>query len=481
MSRRRIWVYLGLAIAVVTLIWGRGLVAGEDREHRYLIRNASFVLTMDPRLGDGLLGLLKDADVLIVGDQIEAVGDLARYPADPARVRVIDGHGMLVMPGFVDTHDHLWQSIIRGCGTDGNVSTWFTKCGFPLNRSQLSESDTYAAVRLSTIGLISTGVTTVVDWSHAFNPGFVRGNLRALNDSGLRYVFAMDISTGTDLKVVKAEFIDSNPLATVQVAGRPGDPKGLEVATALARELGVKLHFHILEDPAASAERDFKALEDSGAFALGRDLLAAHAIHMKPERIAKFAEVGVAVSHQPLSNMRLASGIMPYSQMQDAGIRIGLGLDGGTNDTTDAFNNMRAAVGLQRALAFKPLTAPTVEQVLRAATMGGAEVIGMESRIGSLTPGKQADVLVIDMRALNFAPVFRPAAQLVFNAQPQNVSWMFVAGRVLKEDGNVKNVNERQVIEAAQTVSDRIAPLLEPTPTPTPAAGGLVNGRFPGN
>jgi 5-methylthioadenosine/S-adenosylhomocysteine deaminase len=183
---------------------------------------------------------------------------------------------------------------------------------------------------------------------------------------------------------------------------------------------------------------------------------------MKPEQIAKFAELGAAVSHQPLSNMRLASGIMPYPQMQAAGIRIGLGLDGGTNDTPDAFNNMRAAVGLQRALATQPLTAPTVEQVLRAATMGGAEVIGMQSKIGSLTPGKQADVIVIDMRALNFAPVLRPTAQLVFNAQPQNVKWMFVAGRALMEDGKLKDVNKRKVIEAAQAVSDRIAHLIQP-------------------
>src|SRR5262249_26025632 len=151
--------------------------------------------------------------------------------------------------------------------------------------------------------------------------------------------------------------------------------------------------------------------------------------------IAELAAHGNAVSHQPLSNMRLASGIMPYTDMTDAGIRIGLGLDGGTNDTADAFNNMRAATGLQRALTRMKTTSPTVEEVLRAATLGGAEVLGMESAIGSLTPGKQADIIVIDMKMVNFAPVLKPAAQLVFNGQPQNVKWVFVAGHAIKEDG----------------------------------------------
>ncbi len=203
-------------------------------------------------------------------------------------------------------------------------------------------------------------------------------------------------------------------------------------------------------------------MEKAGAFDLRRDLIFAHAIHLNDDQIDKIAEVDAAVSHQPLSNMRLASGIMPYPAMQDAGIRIGIGLDGGTNDTIDAFNNVRAATGLQRAKSRDPQESPTVEEVLRAATMGGAEVLDMESEIGSLTPGKQADVIIIDMQALNFAPVLRPVAQIVFNGQTQNVQWVFVAGRVLKENGRVTGVNERKLVEAAQAATDHIKPFIEP-------------------
>src|SRR5262249_57208822 len=115
-------------------------------------------------------------------------------------------------------------------------------------------------------------------------------------------------------------------------------------------------------------------------------------------------EIGVAVSHQPLSNMRLASGIMRYPEMQAAGIRIGIGLDGGTNDTVDALNNVRAATGLQRAKSLDEHGAPTVEEVLRATTMAAAEVLDMASEIGSLTPGKQAAGIVIDAQEFDFAP-----------------------------------------------------------------------------
>ena len=469
MRRAHIGVFLGLVIGVVAAGYGRDRDTGEQASNvgggDYLIRNASLVLTMDPNLGaGGILGQLEDADVLIIGDQIAAVGVNLSAPSG---VNLIDGRGMIVMPGFVDTHDHLWQSIIRGCAADGDLLVWLRRCVRPLRTPLFSESDAYAAVRLSTTGLINTGVTTVVDWSHAFNPDFVRGNLRALNDSGLRYAFAMigTAADGSDIKAAKAEFIDPNPLGTLQVAAtpRPGAVSGnTAVATAVAKELGVKLHFHLNEHPDERLDEPFEILEAAGAFDLGRDLIAAHVIHVTTKEIKRLAEIGVAVSHQPLSNMRLASGIMRYPDFQAAGIRLSLGLDGGTNDTIDAFNNMRAAVGLQRAKAVDEHASPTVPEVLRAATMGGAETLDIESRIGSLTPGKQADVIVIDPRALNFAPVLRLENQIVFNGQPQNVKWVFVAGRALKEDGKIKGANKRELIEAAQTAIDHIVPLLQP-------------------
>jgi 5-methylthioadenosine/S-adenosylhomocysteine deaminase len=457
MRRAHIGVFFGLLIGVVAAGSGQALGGG------YLIRHAARVLTMDPSLGDrSLLGQLEEADVLIVGDHIAAVG--ANLSA-PSGVHVIDGRGMIVMPGFVDTHDHLWQCLIRGCATNGHLFQWLGRCVFPLTTSPISEADGYAGTRLATVGLINTGVTTVVDWNHAFNFGFARGSLRALNESRLRYAFAMVPGTtdGADVLAAKAEFIDPNPLARLQIAARTSPLEVTAAQTTIAKEIGgVKLHFHLLEQESDVESDPFGVMEAAGAFDLGRDLLFAHVIHVTDAEIAKIAEVGAAVSHQPLSNMRLASGIIRYADFKAAGIRIGIGLDGGTNDTIDAFNNIRAATGLQRAKSHNPQESPTVEEVLRAATMGGAEALDMEREIGSLTPGKQADVIVIDMHALNFSPVLRPVAQIVFNGQTQNVKWVFVAGRTLKEDGQVKGADERHLVEAAQAATDHITPFLQP-------------------
>jgi len=462
MRRAHIGIVLTLVIGGVAAGYGQALGGG------YLIRNASLVLTMDQGLGDqSVLGQLEDADVLLVDDTIAAVGVNLLKPSGTA---VIDGRGMIVMPGFVNTHDHTLQSLIRGCGLDDNVVGWLERCPGGIRRAAATESEIYAAVRLSTAGLIDTGVTTVVDWPGRFDTPVVRGNVRALVDSKMRFAvavfgFALDGSDiATTVSAIKHEFIDPNPLATLQVATHPAPFFAAHVtkATEAALSFGIKLHFHLLENIANVTENPLQVLQTAGAFALGRDLHAAHFVHASDSDIATLASLQASVAHNPLSNMRLASGIMPYADVQNAGIRLSLGLDGGTNDTTDMFNNMRVAVGLQRAKSLDPHVAPTVAAVLRAATLGGAETLDMESQIGSLTPGKQADVIVIDPRTLNFAPPVAPVNQLITNGQPQNVKYVFVAGRLLKQNGHLVGVHVGTLIQNAQTAADRIAPFLEP-------------------
>jgi 5-methylthioadenosine/S-adenosylhomocysteine deaminase len=458
--------HIGIVLTVVIGVVATG--AGQALGGGYLIRNASLVLTMDPSLGDeSILGQLKDADVLIEEDHIAAVGENLPKPSGTS---VIDGRGMIVMPGFVDTHDHTLQSLIRGCGVDANVVTWLDRCPGGIRRAAATEDEIYAAVRLSTAGLIDTGVTTVADWPGRFDTGVYRGNVRALVDSKMRFAlavfgFALDGSDITAMvSSIKQEFIDPNSLAAIQVATAPAPFFATHVdrATQAALFFGIKLHFHLLENIADVAASPLKVLEDAGAFDLGRDLHAAHFVHASDADIATLASLQASVAHNPLSNMRLASGIMRYPDIQNADIRLGLGLDGGTNDTTDMFNNMRVAVGLQRAKSLNALGSPTINEVLRAATLGGAEVLDMESQIGSLTPGKQADVIVIDPRTLNFAPEVALVNQLITNGQPQNVKYVFVAGRLLKQNDHLVGVNVGTLIQNAQTAADRIAPFLQP-------------------
>ena len=222
----------------------------------------------------------------------------------------------------------------------------------------------------------------------------------------------------------------------------------------LARELGVKHHVHLLENIKDRKEHMFDVLAEADA--LGPDLLAAHGIHLSDREIRILAEHDVRILHNPLSNMRLASGIIRLPELKQAGVQVGLGLDGGTNDNSDMFNTMRAAVGLQRARSLRPDVFPTVSEALRMATVDGAKLLDIFHRVGSLTPGKQADLIILNPETVNFAPRWDWPSQIVFNGQPQNVQWVFVSGQALKKDGKLVGANTSAIMKAAQQASTRI-------------------------
>lgn len=437
------------------------LPAMAQQPGRTIIRHADLLITMEPQLGDGPLGLIRNGDVLLAGDRILAVGT----GLDGAGARLVDATGKIVLPGFVDVHNHLWQALIRGCGTSLAVGEWLQACVFPVADLRLSAQEVYAVVRLSTLDLLGAGVTTVVDWSHAFSPDFARGNLQALLDSGLRFAFAYRgrLEHVEAMQALKRDLIDPTPRGSFQVGGPHPTIAETSVQTLrrmaeLAGEMDVKLHVHLLEAEPTRQEEPLRALDLAGA--LGPRLIGAHAIHVSEDEFALLAERGVRLAHCPLSNMRLASGVMRLGAIRARGMRVGLGLDGGANDTSDMFNTMRAAVGLQRAVTQNPAAYPSVADALRLATLGGAEVLDMAGEIGSLAPGKQADLIILNPQALNFAPRLDDVSQVVFNAQPHNVDWVFVEGRVLKEQGHLVGVNSAAVIAEANRVAQRVRPML---------------------
>jgi 5-methylthioadenosine/S-adenosylhomocysteine deaminase len=266
---------------------------------RTLIRNAALILTMDPTVGAGDLGMLEHADILLEGDHIKEIGHHLGHDG----AWVVNATNKIVLPGFVDTHNHLWQALIRGCATDQDLNGWLGACVFPLFGFNFLPHDVYWGVRLSTLDLISTGVTTVVDWSHAFTPQFVEENVQALSDSGLRFVLAYRGSADpvviAHMKHVKQTLIDPNLRATFQVGSHPGTPPSflpnLLAMSNLAKELGVKLHVHLLENVSQRADQPFDALEQAGA--LGPNLLGAHGIHLTDTEIKILATHNVRIMH----------------------------------------------------------------------------------------------------------------------------------------------------------------------------------------
>jgi 5-methylthioadenosine/S-adenosylhomocysteine deaminase len=341
------------------------------------------------------------------------------------------------------------------------VGEWLQTCVFPVGQLNVTAEEAYAVVRLSTLDVLSTGVTTVVDWSHAFSPDFARGNVQALLDSGLRFAFAYRgrVERVEDMRALKREMIDPNPQASLQIGGmHPSMAEDvlhtLRRMAELAHEMHVKAHVHLLEAERDRQKEPLRALDLAGA--LGPMLVGAHAVHVTDDEIMLLARRGVRLAHCPLSNMRMASGIMRLGAIRAQDLRLGLGLDGGANDTSDMFNIMRAAVGLQRAVTRNPAVYPTVAAALHLATLGGAEVLDMADQIGSLAPGKQADIMVLNPQTLNFAPRCDDVSQVVFNAQPSNVEWVFVDGHVRKERGTLVGVDTEAVIADANRVVRRV-------------------------
>ncbi|MFH8569088.1 amidohydrolase family protein [Streptomyces sp. NPDC017993] len=454
MSRRRLLAGLGgvpVAAGLPAARHDRAVAPGEAPAERRttVLRGADLALTMDPEVGDGPLGLLEDGvDVVMRDGAIAAVG---RGLDVPPGARVVDAAGTFVLPGFVDLHNHLWQSSIRGGCATQDVHGWLAAC----NRGTLPRidaQDMYRFVHLAALDALQTGVTTLVDWVHAIPYDTSASYIRALDDSGLRFVYAMAQSAADRdlLPRVAKELLAPLPLASAQVSAHAGMSllKELRLLHETARDMGVMFNCHVLEHRGDRAEEPIRALRTAGAF--GPDLLMNHAIHLTDDEIALTGAHDVRVAHCPLSNMRLASGIMPLPAMHRHGVRAGLGHDGGTNDTSDMFGVMKAAVGLQRARHEDAEIHPTIPAVLRMATLGGAECIGMADRVGSLTPGKRADVIVLDPGTLNFAPRFDRVSQIVLNGQPPNIRDIFVDGRLRKFRGELVGVDTARVVREAE-------------------------------
>ncbi|MEU4844903.1 amidohydrolase family protein [Streptomyces gilvosporeus] len=420
-----------------------------------VLRGAELVLTMDPGIGRGELGELDGGtDVLLHDGRIAALG---RDLPVPRGARVVDATGQLVLPGFVDLHNHLWQSSIRGGCATQDLYGWMSGCE-RVTLPRIGPRDMYRFVHLAALDALTAGVTTVVDWVHPIPYETSERYVRALDDAGLRFVYAA--AQGADavalVPKVKKNLLDPLPLASAQVAVRAGMPALAELREfrEVARDLGVMVNAHVLENRRDRRDEPVRSLRESGVF--GPDLLMNHAVHLTGEEIALTGEHDVRVAHCPLSNMRLASGIMPLPALHRCGVRAGLGHDGGTNDTSDMFALMKAAVGLQRARHEDAGIHPTIPAVLRMATLGGAECLGMADRIGSLTPGKRADVLVLDPATLNFAPRFDWTGQIVLNGQPPNVSYVFVDGRLRKAAGELVDVDTARVVREAERAAAHV-------------------------
>jgi 5-methylthioadenosine/S-adenosylhomocysteine deaminase len=432
-----------------------------------LIRGGT-VITMDPELGD-----LPRGDILIEDGKIAGIEQQIDADAE-----VVDASGRIAIPGFVDTHRHTWEAAIRGCAPNATLDDYFVEV-LDTFAPAYRAADVYASNLAGSLECLNAGITTLVDWSHINNtPEHADAAIRGLQETGIRAQYAYG-SANTSLsdywfeskiaipaedvrRVRETYFSSDDGLLTMGLATRgPGFcvEDVVRAEWSLARELGIPITVHVAMGRVAGRFGMIKQLSDYGL--LGPDTTYIHCCYFSEEEWRLVAESGGSISIAPQVEVQMGHGWPPVMKAIEYGLPPSLSIDVVTTAPGDMFTEMRSAFGTERARVNAecwqadtpvPDTMLTARRMLEMATINGARVAGLDDRTGSLTPGKRADVVLIDARALNVAPVIDPVAAVTLCADVSNVETVMVDGQIRKRDGKLLGDVDRarNLVEAAR-------------------------------
>jgi 5-methylthioadenosine/S-adenosylhomocysteine deaminase len=420
---------------------------------RLLIRNG-FVVSMDPDVGE-----IPNGEVLVEDGVIVDVGrDLGVSDAEE-----IDATGMIVMPGFVDTHRHTWQTPVRGvlpcCTLDNYFAVMLGNVG-----GHYRPEDVHIANHGGALEALNAGVTTLLDWSHISNtPDHSDAAIQGLKDAGIRAIYAHGVPTGTgenwwgfsdlnhpeDIRRIRETYFSSDDgLITLALAARAPGNTNFEVAKhdwELARDLGIRISVHVGMRLTEVHVNHVKNMHELGL--LEADTTYIHCTDSTDEELDLIAETGGTASVAPYVEMLMGHGPPPSGRLVERGVRPSLSVDVVSSVPGEMFTQMRTALVHERILAHTDTPdepfAPTLthRDVLEFATIEGARACALEDKVGSLTPTKQADFVLLNFNAINTAPMVDPIATIVVFADTSNVDSVFVAGRAVKRNGQLVDAN----------------------------------------
>jgi len=442
---------------------------------RVLLRGG-YVLSMDPSVGD-----LPSGDVLIEDGRIAAVAP--SIEVDGGDVEIIDATGRIVLPGFVDTHRHTWQAPWRNIASDWSLFHYLWGMHTGLSKYYRPE-DTYNGNLLGTAEALDSGITTLLDWSHNLKtPDHTDGAIAGLRDSGARTVFAHGGGAPQwanvpgnavphpvdDARRVRAQYFNSDDgLMTMALAIRGPQFTTEAVAAAdfaLAAELDVDVTVHV-GDGELGKTRPIEWLKDN-------DLLSdrttyVHCCTLGDDELKLIADSGGKASVAADVELQMGHGWPATGRLLKVGVRPSLSIDVCTSTGGNMFGLMRTALGTQRGLDNAHLEATggtlangepiplTARDMLEFATIEGARACGLDHKVGSLTPGKDADVILVKTDVLEMSPLNNPLGALVYNAHPGLVDTILVAGRVVKRDGRLTQLDTDKIRAGAQQTRDHV-------------------------
>lgn len=406
---------------------------------------------------------------VVSGERLAAVNVPTEF--HPPDARVIDCAGCLVMPGLVNAHTHAAMSLLRGLADDLPLGRWLEDYVFPAEATHAGPEFVHLGTKLSAAEMALNGITTYADgyfhMEHAAEAAIEVG-LRAVVAQGVLDVPTPDAPEPGSWEARVEQFLavfPAHPLVSPALFCHSPylcGPETFRRASAICAERGMLLFSHVAET--AREVEDIKTRYAVAPFAhlrnlgvLGRDLVCIHAVHVTEEDIDILADSETGVVHCSESNMKLASGAAPIAAFLRRGIQVAIGTDGpASNNNLDLFEEMRSASLMAKLVSGDP-EALDAHAVLRMATIDGARVLHVDHEIGSLEPGKLADVIVVDLARPHLTPMYDPVSHLVYAARGSDVRDVIVNGVQVVEGGRLTTVDEQAILAAAAEAAREIA------------------------
>lgn len=428
---------------------------------RKILFTGARIITMDEERPEYFTG-----DLLIEGDRIAAVSEKTGGIEREQAGRVIEGRELLLMPGLVNTHGHAAMTLLRGYADDLPLQEWLEEKVWPVEKN-LNGDDVYWGTLLAIAEMLKGGTTTFTDMYF-----FMERAAEAAAESKIRAVLSrglVGLGEGGDEALHEAAAFQHNwhgaAGGRISVTYAPHapytcPPDFLRRVMDEADKTGSALQIHVAETAREVAEcrREYGCTPVEHLQSLGffeRRVIAAHCVHLSDEDINILAENKVGVSHNPGSNLKLGSGIAPVARLLDAGVPVGLGTDGASsNNNLDLLEEMRLAALLAKGSAMEPTLIPA-RIALQMATINGGSLLGL-SGVGILKEGFKADLIALNLKAPQAAPLFDPQAHIVYAAAAADVRFVIVDGEVLVEEGRLTGLDEEKIINECSRRAERL-------------------------
>lgn len=465
MTYRRPWSALVLIVLMSACREASPPAPASGKTRVDLLVTGGTVITMD-----GPRQTFSPGAVAVMGDAIVAVGPAASIGEQYVGADTIDATGRIVLPGLINTHTHAPMVLYRGLSDDLALMDWLQKYIFPAEARTVSPEFVRTGTRLAALEMIRSGTTLYTDMYY-----FEEEIAAVTREAGLRGVLGQtviqfpvaDAKTPAEALARADAFIQkwkNDALVTPAIAAHSMytlEARDLTAVRDLARRHDVPVLIHLEEtrDEDRISLEKYKMSPTAFLESIGfweTRVLAAHGVWVAPEDFAVLQRHGVGVSHNPESNMKLASGTAPVEAMRAAGIDVGLGTDGAaSNNDLDMFEAMRQAAFLHKHASGDPRAMPATV-ALELATIGGARALGLDKLVGSIEVGKKADLIVVSMDAARQVPAYDPVSHLVYVTRGDDVKTTIVNGRVLMRDGRVLTLDEAAVIRDARAMGEKV-------------------------